>query len=66
MTAVGNAGGKGGAPTVSTGKVVALGQSITALTESGGGPERLAGMIETSTPLSRVTRAGRSSTRRAR
>ncbi|WP_131742758.1 S1C family serine protease [Actinomadura roseirufa] len=51
VTAVGNAGGKGGAPTVVTGRVTALEQAVTARDESGGGAERLSGLIETSAPI---------------
>lgn len=51
VTAVGNAGGKGGAPTVVTGRVTALGQTVTARNESDGGAERLSGLIETNAPI---------------
>jgi S1-C subfamily serine protease len=47
VTAVGNAGGTGGAPSAASGTVVALGQSITATDESGANSERLTGLIET-------------------
>jgi S1-C subfamily serine protease len=43
VVAIGNAGGVGGAPSVSQGTVVALGQSITAA--GGSTPEQLTGMI---------------------
>ncbi|HEX8080055.1 MAG TPA: trypsin-like peptidase domain-containing protein [Jatrophihabitans sp.] len=46
VTAVGNAGGKGGTPTAATGTVTALNQSITASDSSGANTERLTGMIE--------------------
>ncbi|MCW2632996.1 MAG: Peptidase, partial [Pseudonocardia sp.] len=45
ITAVGNAGGKGGAPHAATGNVVALGQSITA-SDQAGRSEQLTGMIQ--------------------
>ncbi|WP_231333506.1 S1C family serine protease [Actinomadura graeca] len=51
VTAVGNAGGKGGTPTVVTGRVTALGQAVTARDESDGTSERLTGLIETSAPI---------------
>ena len=44
VVAIGNAGGVGGAPSVSQGRIVALGQSITAI--DGATAEQLAGMIE--------------------
>ncbi len=50
VTAVGNAGGVGGAPSVTTGKVLALHQAITVGDDSGGS-ERLRGVIETSASL---------------
>jgi S1-C subfamily serine protease len=43
---MGNALGRGGAPTVSSGMVVALGQQITATDGSGGNQETLRGMIQ--------------------
>jgi S1-C subfamily serine protease len=43
VLAIGNAGGAGGAPSVSQGTIVALGQSITAA--GGSAPEQLTGMI---------------------
>jgi S1-C subfamily serine protease len=46
VTALGNAGGQGGTPSVATGSVVALNQSITASDESSGTSEQLAGLIE--------------------
>jgi S1-C subfamily serine protease len=48
VTALGNAGGKGGTPSVATGAVTALNQSITASDEgSGVNSEQLTGLIET-------------------
>ena len=47
VTALGNAGGKGGTPSVATGAVTALNQAITASDEgSGGNSEQLTGLIE--------------------
>lgn len=51
VTAVGNAGGDGGEPSVVTGHVTALGQTVTARDDSDGSVERLAGMIEVSAPI---------------
>ncbi|TDD79838.1 trypsin-like serine protease [Actinomadura darangshiensis] len=51
VTAVGNAGGKGGTPAVVTGKVTALEQTVTARDDSNGTSERLTGLIETSAPI---------------
>ncbi|WP_308166165.1 MULTISPECIES: trypsin-like peptidase domain-containing protein [Actinomadura] len=51
VTAVGNAGGRGGNPSVVTGLVTSLGQSVTARDESDGTSERLTGLIETSAPI---------------
>ena len=47
VVALGNAGGKGGTPSVATGTVTALNQSITASDEGSGSSENLTGMIET-------------------
>jgi S1-C subfamily serine protease len=47
VTALGNAGGKGGTPSVATGTVTALNQSITASDELSGVSERLTGLIQT-------------------
>jgi S1-C subfamily serine protease len=48
VTALGNAGGKGGTPSVAAGTVTALNQSITASDEgSGVNSEQLTGLIET-------------------
>jgi S1-C subfamily serine protease len=46
VAAVGNAGGKGGKPTVSNGSVTALGRSIAPRDELTGSIERLTGLIE--------------------
>jgi len=47
VVALGNAGGKGGTPSVATGTVTALNQSITASDEGSGNSEQLTGLIET-------------------
>ncbi|MGH3393837.1 MAG: S1C family serine protease, partial [Streptosporangiaceae bacterium] len=47
VVAVGNAGGKGGLPSVATGSVTGLGASITAVDGGSGSSERLTGMIKT-------------------
>ena len=47
VVALGNAGGKGGTPSVAAGTVTALNQSITASDEGSGSSENLTGMIET-------------------
>jgi S1-C subfamily serine protease len=47
VIAIGNAGGQDGTPSVATGKVTGLGQSITASDESAGTSEQLKGLIET-------------------
>ena len=49
-SAIGNAGGTGGTPTVSSGKVTATSQSITASDELGGS-ENLTGLLETNAAL---------------
>ena len=46
VTAVGNAGGKGGTPTAAPGTVTALNQSLTASDANGSNAERLTGMIQ--------------------
>jgi S1-C subfamily serine protease len=46
VAAMGNAGGKGGEPTVAPGTITNLDQQITATDEQGGGAETLDGMIE--------------------
>ncbi len=51
IVALGNALGLGGTPTVSTGSVIALNQSITA-SEGSGKSEQLAGMIQSDAPIS--------------
>ncbi len=52
VTALGNAGGKGGTPSVATGTVTALGQSITASDEgSSSNSEQLSGLIESNAPI---------------
>ena len=47
VVALGNAGGKGGTPSVASGTVTALNQSITASDEGSGNSEQLTGLIET-------------------
>lgn len=47
VTALGNAGGAGGTPSVAAGSVTALGQTITASDVGGVNPERLAGLMQT-------------------
>jgi S1-C subfamily serine protease len=47
VVAMGNAGGKGGAPSVVTGKVTALGQAINASDQGAGTTEQLTGLIRT-------------------
>lgn len=51
VVAVGNAGGVGGVPSVSSGSVVATGQSIVANDPAGGKAEQLDGLIETTAGL---------------
>jgi S1-C subfamily serine protease len=51
VTAVGNAGGKGGNPEVVTGTITALNREITATDQSDGSSERLSGLIETNAPI---------------
>ena len=51
MTALGNAGGKGGTPSVASGTVTALNQSITASDEGSGVSEQLTGLIETNADI---------------
>ncbi|HEY2043780.1 MAG TPA: trypsin-like peptidase domain-containing protein, partial [Jatrophihabitans sp.] len=51
VTAVGNAGGTGGAPSSATGQVTALNQSITASDGNGSNAEQLTGMIETNAAI---------------
>jgi S1-C subfamily serine protease len=47
VTALGNAGGKGGTPSVASGTATALNQSITASDEMSGFSEQLTGLIQT-------------------
>jgi S1-C subfamily serine protease len=51
VVAVGNAGGKGGLPSVATGTVIGLNQSITATDAGSGTSERLTGMIKTNADI---------------
>jgi S1-C subfamily serine protease len=51
VTALGNAEGKGGTPSVATGTVTAVNQSITASDELSGVNEQLTGLIETNAPI---------------
>ena len=51
VTALGNAEGKGGTPSVATGTVTALNQSITASDELSSVSEQLSGLIETNAPI---------------
>ena len=51
VTALGNAGGKGGTPSVAAGTVTALNQSITASDEGSGISEQLTGLIETNADI---------------
>jgi len=51
VAAVGNAGGKGGAPAVVTGSVTSLAAAITATDQSAGTSERLTGLIRTDMAL---------------
>ncbi len=51
VVAMGNAEGKGGQPSVVTGSVTALNQSITASDDGSGNSEQLTGMIETNAPI---------------
>ena len=51
VTAVGNAGGVGGIPTATSGRVTGLEQAITVSDEDGSGASRLTGLIETDAAL---------------
>ncbi len=51
VRASGNAGGKGGAPSVVTGTVTALNQDITAGDEGSSDTEQLTGLIQTNAPI---------------
>ena len=62
VVALGNALGKGGTPSVASGKVITLGNTITAQDSGSGVQERLTDMIRTNGTSSRETPAGRYST----
>ena len=51
VVALGNAGGTGGTPSVATGTVTALNQSITASDEGSGVSEQLTGLLETNADI---------------
>jgi S1-C subfamily serine protease len=51
VVALGNAGGKGGTPSVVTGKVTGLNAAITASDEGSGTSERLSGLISHNAPI---------------
>jgi S1-C subfamily serine protease len=51
VVALGNAGGKGGAPSVATGTITALNRSITASDEGSSTSENLTGMLETNADI---------------
>jgi S1-C subfamily serine protease len=51
VIALGNAGGKGGTPSIATGKITGLNESITATDEAEHTAERLTGLIRTNVPL---------------
>jgi S1-C subfamily serine protease len=51
VVAIGNAGGRGGNPAVSSGSVTALDQKVTAGDQGTGDSETLVGMIEISAPI---------------
>jgi S1-C subfamily serine protease len=51
VVALGNAGGKGGTPSVAAGSVTALNQSITASDDLSGTSEQLTGLIETNADI---------------
>lgn len=51
ITAIGNAGGTGGTPSVATGDVTALDQAITASDEVDGSVEELTGLVQTNADL---------------
>jgi S1-C subfamily serine protease len=51
VTALGNAGGKGGTPSVASGTVTDLNQSITASDEGSGVSEQLTGLIQTNADI---------------
>lgn len=51
VVALGNAGGRGGAPSVVSGSVVATNRSITVGDQSGGASEHLSGLIQTNAAI---------------
>jgi S1-C subfamily serine protease len=51
VVALGNAGGRGGTPSVVTGRIIALGVSVTATDNAAGTSERLHGMIGHNAPI---------------
>ena len=51
VVAIGNAGGSGGTPSVVTGSVTNLNQTITASDENGSNAEQLDGLIEVNAPI---------------
>jgi S1-C subfamily serine protease len=51
VVALGNAGGKGGTPSVATGEVTALNRSITATDQGAGTTEQLTGLINHNAPI---------------
>ena len=51
IAGIGNAGGVGGTPSVATGTVTALNQSITASDDSGATSEQLSGLIQTNADI---------------
>ncbi|HEX3394816.1 MAG TPA: trypsin-like peptidase domain-containing protein [Acidimicrobiales bacterium] len=51
VVAIGNAGGRGGTPSVVNGNIVALDQAITASDQTGANAERLTGLIEVDAPI---------------
>src|ERR1039457_1644625 len=51
VVAIGNAGGTGGAPTVTAGTITALGRTITASDQGSSNTETLHGMLQTNAPI---------------
>jgi S1-C subfamily serine protease len=51
VTALGNAGGKGGTPSVVTGKITGLGKSVIASDQGSGTTEQLTGLISHNAPI---------------
>jgi S1-C subfamily serine protease len=51
VVALGNAGGKGGTPSVAAGRITSLGASITASDGGAGTSEQLTGLIRTNAPI---------------